>query len=535
MKKPAHLVRQITLAAVFGLCASQWAVGSVPASVAVNDTGDADADDSVCTLREAITAANSMASYHGCVVVGDATPVTITFAIPGTGVHEIDVGSQLPGIGVPVILDGLSQSGADCTQWPPTLVVQISSPTNGQYNGLTLNPGSGGSVVRGLVINGFNNNVGYAFNFNAAINIYQSNGNHVECSFLGTNASGTTAVPNLRAVDINSASNNVIGSDGTAKSYFTRNVISGNSFGQVDTRGNELTGNRISGNFIGTDVTGTLAIGGNIGVDIGSNPGPAHENYVGWDGVGDPVLMRNIISGFTGSSNSGVMMEVGAQHNFVSGNYIGTDVTGTQAIPNFIGVELGSNSSVYNNIIGGDGTIDAASARNVISGNSFGGVDINAANGTHDNAVIGNYVGVDATGTALLANGNYGVSMDFAANTLVADNWIAGSGIAIRFFGSGSFGGGTTASFINNAAASNPALPALDSSNNCVLGSVSVNPQGANVPNPNLFANNWWGAPTGPNTAGASSADGSINATPFLTQPATVCSDVIFRDGFDGS
>jgi hypothetical protein len=122
-----------------------------------------------------------------------------------------------------------------------------------------------------------------------------------------------------------------------------------------------------------------------------------------------------------------------------------------------------------------------------------------------------------------------------AANTLVASNWIAGQGTAIRFFASGSFGGGSTASFINNGGGTIAGLPSLDSRDNCVLGNngVAVSASGAAVPSPNLFANNWWGASTGPNTTGASTADSSIAANPFLTSPALVCSDVIFANGFE--
>ena len=506
-------------------------------NVTVDDTGDTAINDGLCNLREAITAANNQVNFDGCLFSGSGSPTTITFAI-GSGLQTIDVGSQLPPITVPVIIDGLSQPGASCTTWPPTLEIQVSSPSNGQFNGLTLNPGSDGSTIRGLVINGFNNNQGYAYNFNAAINIYQSAGNHIECNFLGTDPTGGTAMPNLRGVDINTANNNVIGSDGSAKPYFVRNLISGNTYGQVDTRGNALSGNIIAGNYIGTDAAGNVAMGNQgsaNGVEINANPGPASGNYVGWNGSGDPVLMRNVISGFTGTTYAGVNMTVGAYANVVAGNYIGTDATGTKAIPNFFGIELGSNSNVYGNVIGNLGAQNPASARNVISGNSFTGVDINAANGTHDNAVIGNYIGMDATG-APLGNGQYGISMDYAsANTLVARNWIAGQGTAIRFFGSGSFGGGSTASFINNSAGGNTSLPALDSRDNCVLGGtgVLVYAQGANVPNPNIFANNWWGAGTGPNTSGASSADGSIAATPFLTVPAAACDDTIFRNGFE--
>jgi CSLREA domain-containing protein len=530
MASNMSLQRRFVLVVGFGLglLGGAHAGAPVPGLITVNDAGDADSDDSVCTLREAIIAADNQGSYHGCVNYGFGRPTWIVFNIPGSGVHQIAVASRLPEITKQVILDGLSQPGADCSVWPPTLLIEISSAGNGPYNGLTLSAGSNGSRVRGLVINGFNNNVGYADNFNAAINIYQSHSTVVECNFLGTDPTGTTAVPNLRAVDINNAGSNVI----------TRNVMSGNTDAQVDMRGSGL--NQISGNFIGTDVTGTVGLGGGSGVVIRSNPvggaGEVGGNFIGWDGFSDPALTRNIISGFTGAGNAGVVMEAGAIGNRVAGNYIGTDVTGMLAIPNFSGVSLGSVGSNYHNIVGNDGTQDAASARNVISGNSFVGIDVNGADGTHDNAIVGNYIGMNSAGTATLPNGSYGISIDFAsANSLVARNWLAGQGTAIRFFGMSGFGGNSTASFINNSGGANAELPSLDSSDNCVLGGagVLVYAQGANVPNPNTFQNNWWGAATGPNTAGASSADGSIAATPYLTTPASVCSAVIFSDGFD--
>jgi CSLREA domain-containing protein len=524
-----------TLFALSILAGGVAANANAASTVVVNSTDDTVSDDGVCTLREALNAVNAQASGNGCTFSGSGSPTTVQFALPLiSDVNVITVGSQLPELDQPAIIDGLSQSGADCTAWPPALLVEVTS-TNGQFNGFTLNAGASGSTIRGLVINGFNNNQGYAFNFNAAINIYQGGNNHVECNLIGTDAFGTTAVPNLRAVDINSSSNNVIGSDGVAGPYVKRNLLSGNAYEQVDTRGNALSGNRISGNYIGTDATGTVAIaGGSSGVDISANPGPASGNFVGWDGVGDPALMRNIVSGFSGTGGA-ITMVVGAIGNQVAGNYIGTDASGTVAIPNGIGIELGSNSSVYHNIIGNDGTQNTLSARNVISGSTIYGVQINGFNGTHDNAVIGNYFGLNAAGTASIPNGVAGLQMVTGnANSLVARNWFAGQGTSIYMFGTGS---GSTASFINNSGGTIADLPALDSSGNCMLDptGVQVYAQGSSVPNPNLFAGNWWGVSTGPNTAGGASADGSIQATPFLTAPADICSDVIFRNGFDSN
>lgn len=511
-----------------------------PFTVTVNSSSDADAADGVCSLREAIIAVNQLATYRDCSGGSGTAGAVIAFAIPGSAgqVHTIEVASRLPAITRPVLIDGLTQGGADCSVWPPALKVVLHSASNGAYNGLTLDVGSDGSQVRGLVINGFNNNQGYAFNFNAAINIYRSGNNRIECNFLGTDASGVSAVANLRGVDINSASGNIIGSGGAPSPYFARNLISGNTYGQVDTRGDAPTHNLIAGNYIGPNAAGMAALGGGAGVSINGNPNPATGNIVGWDGVGDPALMRNLISGSSGGPSApGLEMVVGAHDNRVAGNYIGTDATGLAAIGNAgatgIGVALGSNASVYGNLIGDDGTQGAA-ARNVISGNTFAGIDINGANGTHDNAVVGNWIGVKADGSGALPNGSIGLSMDYAsARTLVARNWFAGQPTAIRFFGSGSFGGGAVAYFLNGVAPITGAQ-VLDSRDNCVLGTsgVQVTAQGATVP-PNTFANNWWGAAGGPNSAGASNADASVATTPWLTAPAAVCDDTLFRNGFE--
>jgi len=535
----------MTAGAIAALLGSMpTAQAAVTFAVTVTTTADADATDGDCSLREAIIAVNQGSAYRECTPVSADAINRIDFAIPGAAgdVHIIEVASRLPAITQQVLLDGLSQPGADCGVWPPSLKVVLHSAANGAFNGLTLDPGSDGSLVRGLVINGFNNNQGYAFNFNAAINIYRSNGNQIACNYLGTDAAGTSVVANLRGIDINSSDGNVIGSNGTLAylnpadpqvTYHARNLISGNGYGQIDMRGDDPNDNVIAGNYLGTDASGSVALGGGAGVSINGNPTPAVGNVVGWDGTGDPQLMRNVISGFMGSANSGVEMVVGAQGNRVAGNYIGTDASGLAAVPNFVGVSLGSNASVFGNLIGNDGT-QASAARNVISGNAFAGVMVNGANGTRDAYIVGNYIGVRADANGVLGNGSFGITSSFASATiLVADNWIDGQPVAIRFFGSPGFGGGAVASFLNGVTLA-VGGPVLHSRGNCVLGTtgVQITDQGATVP-AQVFASNWWGAASGPNTSGASAADGRVSVSPWLTLPATVCSDVLFRHGFE--
>jgi parallel beta-helix repeat protein len=108
-----------------------------------------------------------------------------------------------------------------------------------------------------------------------------------------------------------------------------RNVISGNGSAGVIVNGSGADHNVVAGSFIGTDVTGTVALGnGAQGVRI-SNGGSS--NLIGTDGDGlADAEERNIISG---NSGLGVYL-FAANQNTVAGNYIGTDVTGTVALGN---------------------------------------------------------------------------------------------------------------------------------------------------------------------------------------------------------
>jgi hypothetical protein len=172
------------------------------------------------------------------------------------------------------------------------------------------------------------------------------------------------------------------------------NIIAANQTGLRIEAGADR--NVVEGNRIGTDRYGGTADANELGIFVGGD-----ENVISG---------HNIISG-----NERVGVTVAGGGNVVSGNHIGTDPSGSVAIPN--GVE-GIWVAGQRNTIGGS----TAAERNVISGNGLFGINVSGSGAT-DNVVKGNYIGVDATGQNPLANRN-GVGVSFGAQ----NNVIGGDG-----------------------------------------------------------------------------------------------------------
>lgn len=169
--------------------------------------------------------------------------------------------------------------------------------------------------------------------------------------------------------------------------------------------------NVVEGCHIGTNAAASAVFDGTTGIVL---PGGARINRIG----GATPGARNVISG---NSGAGVFVRDFADDNLVLGNYIGTDRTGTAALPNGAGVVVEGGA---NNRIGGA----TPEERNVISGNRSLGVTISRASAT-GNVVAGNYIGVDATGRTALGNGGAGVDVSsLAADNDVEQNVISGNG-----------------------------------------------------------------------------------------------------------
>jgi parallel beta-helix repeat protein len=211
-----------------------------------------------------------------------------------------------------------------------------------------------------------------------------------------------------------------------------------NRFGDVGIHIQEKGSNIIEGNYIGTDVTGTLE---RSNFDGGVRIWDAPNNRIG----GGTPEARNVILGYV------AILLPGAIGNEISGNYIGTDATGTAALENgAIAVRIYEGAS-YNtigpgNVISGNGAVfiygganyNTIGPGNVISGNGGAGIEINGGivtpNGVDvtGNHILGNFIGTDASGREALGNSSAGVRITSCSDNTVTDNTVSNNGYGIR-------------------------------------------------------------------------------------------------------
>ncbi len=390
------------------------------------------------SLRRAILDADAHAGHD-----------RIAFAIPGDGVHTIALASALPTITQPVILDGTTQPG-----FAGSPLIELDGRGAGA-NAAGLRITAGNSTVRGLAIDGFGrsgielmgkggnvvvgNDIGTSAAGDTALgnavagiaigpgsdnnliggNLIAGNGgdgvfiagssNVVQGNFLGTDVTGMTALPNRNGVFVDyTGGGNTIG--GTAVG--SGNLIAGNRASGVLL--NATPGNVVQGNFLGTDISGTVALGnGANGVFVTG----------GWDNTvgGTAPGAGNLISG---NGADGVVLRGG--RTLVQGNFLGTDVTGMTALPNRNGI---ATSDLGDNTIGET----MPGAGNLISGNREDGIAV-SGNGLIGDRVQGNYIGTDRTGAGALGNGGDGVFLRGQWNNAVGGT-AAGAGNVIAFNG----------------------------------------------------------------------------------------------------
>lgn len=329
---------------------------------ATDDTDDGFCDSTHCSLREAINAANN-----------NPGPDTITFN-PSLSGRTITV---------------TSTAGPLTIQGPNSLSTTIEGDINGDavpdvtilYGGTGagisgIRIRSSGNVIQNLIIQGFTLHGVYIQG-----NLYTANGNLI---------SNTTVISNgYYGIFIEELS----GGEARDNRIVNSRIAGNNSFGIAISGGAE---NEISGSLIG------LAADGNT-----ARPNGLDGLYL--NGALTTTVRDNTISG---NSRNGILISGGAFGNVIADNRIGTNRSGTAAVPNGTGYSEGrdgiqcSGSGGHGNVIGGQTEADA----NIIGGNTRAGIFFDGS-GCYANFIFGNYIGTNPIG-ADLGNGSYSYGGD---------------------------------------------------------------------------------------------------------------------------
>jgi uncharacterized repeat protein (TIGR01451 family)/CSLREA domain-containing protein len=345
-------------------------------------------------------------SGTGSTISGNTIGTDVTGAAAlgnaGDGVTIKDAGPTVGAAGAGNLISGNLGSGVSISGGSNSQVLGNKIGTNAA--GLTaIGNGSHGVAVAtpGITIGGSLLSSRNLISGNTGDGVFlDSSNDQVLGNFIGTDVTGAAALGNGGdgvAFGSSSPNGEVGGSNAGAG-----NVISGNAGSGISIAPQSSSGAVVMGNKIGTNANGSAALG-NGGNGVSSKSG---NTTIG----GSIGGARNLISGNAGD---GVFLFL-YQGSHVEGNFIGTDVNGSAAIPNSIGVEIGPG---FNNTIGGTG-----GAGNLISGNTNEGVLVNGQfatpSATAGNVVLGNRIGTDVTGTVALGN-SVGVNLNDAQNSIV--------------------------------------------------------------------------------------------------------------------
>jgi CSLREA domain-containing protein len=338
------------------MSASRWAslkLGSLFATITVNTTADTVADDSTCSLREAILAANDnlpSGETIGECAGGAPGQDMIVFAL-GAGTPTITL-SLVP---LPAITEAVTIQG--------NTGLSTRVRINGFFLDMLAVPGlqinAGGTNINSLVISNFTGS-----GIKIKVGGDEALSNKVQNCYIGTDEAGTMAQGNGNGIDVG-GSYTLIGGNASQ-----RNVISGNSGPGIISTANVVT---IEGNYIGTNAGGIAALANGTGITI--------------NGGNNNSIVGNVISG---NSGDGVEITGGSNNIGLVSNLIGRNFSDTANIPN------GGNGVMINgaseNVIGLEGS------PNTITANGLNGVLIADGQGIRmsNNSIFGNTgLGID--------------------------------------------------------------------------------------------------------------------------------------------
>ncbi len=384
---PVYLVLILAFIVGFG---SYIKIANAAATITVNSTADDASNDGECTLREAITAANSDTASGlavGECIAGSGTD-TIQFAISGSGVKTIALLSALPNITSPLTIDGYTQTGASVNTNPApqgvnTVLTVALDGSSCVGNCDLVITGTNNVVIKGLSVHSFDQS------FDGAISIRDSDNVQIEGNFVGVTPAGADAGNGLVGLEVGSGSTNVTLGGSSASQ---RNVVSGNavdnpasdnilindesddSVSNIIVRGNIVglnpaadtlspevsIGIRVKNGVNGVTIGGPVATDGNLIAGYDSmGVGIIHESDTAGGVANRSVTVRNNVIGYEGDATTNIMS---AGTNSGIGVLVldptipsGSDISGVDILDNKI-----SGTGLF----GGIGVFNAAAAVN---------------------------------------------------------------------------------------------------------------------------------------------------------------------------
>lgn len=397
--------------AVVALACALLVAPAARAEFIVNSTAD-EVDDSlgdeschttpggVCTLRAAIEEGDSLK---------ESTPIEFDEGVfDGQPSSTITLGSQLPDITVPVLIEGTCETGSGALGPCVGISGQSGKPA------LVVLKAKGGKIA-GLAITGAQ----------TAVSLLESPETMVQGNWFGMALGGASPGDGTGVLVESGSDGSLIGGEGELEG----NVFAGNAADGLDLHGgNEV---KVYGNLFGVEPDGitpspnggddieVVSTGGGevSGTEIGTRVSAAAAASPRCDGG------CNVISGATanGVDLQGEAGESPATSTSVFGNYIGLNADGAAAIPNAdAGVNVGQ---APHTLVGGPSAGDA----NRINGGSVG---VLAGPEAGDLAIRGNLIGTDATGAGTLNPPDDGIVVDSgelespALEAEIADNEI---------------------------------------------------------------------------------------------------------------
>jgi CSLREA domain-containing protein len=336
---------------------------------------------SPCTLRDAITAANTNQAVWGCAKGAPSPAVdTIEFNL-GVGTPSISLKSMLPAITEPVFIRGDS-FGATRVELDGSEASRRAALTGQRAHGLFIITGN--STISKLVINRFSGN-----------------------GIVLTKDTGGGNIAGFKAPEITDPT--ILAQPSCeARPAEPDCPTSGGSGVETQPTGSADTRNRIIGCFIGTDETGTVALGNGSGLETAGIVTTTDSHTIG----GPTADERNVIAG-----NNGHGIILGGRGQWVRGNFIGTDVTGTSPLGNqFDGINVAGG--MYSTAIGAIGA-------NLNSLDTSCRMSINSGVVTNDrrecgnriafnyrNGISGGYNNYSFLSNSIFSNGNLGIDAE---------------------------------------------------------------------------------------------------------------------------